>query len=336
MKVKSDESVVGSLKMRKNKLHNIFKNRFGHFRAGWRLLICLGMVTLCFAPVAGLLKLWDLLSPDIGRSGGFEELASAVSIIFYLGLSLSCVLGSWLTLRWIDKRPYPLLGLDFDFGAVRDYAKGFVLGFANILMIFIVLKISGQIEVQLSELNAAVFSGLAVYFIAFAVAAFFEEVFNRGYIFQALIEGTRKWIAVLIVSLIFVLGHGTNPGFGWNNAIFFFVHGILYCILYLMTRSIWVPAGFHVAWNWAQGSLMGMNVSGTEIKNTLFVCQAKGTDILSGGEFGAEGSLISIVISIFFIVFLVRSGWLKPVAFRSKLWRKYPAGFGLEPVDKDE
>ena len=80
---------------------------------------------------------------------------------------------------------------------------------------------------------------------------------------------------------------------------------------------------------------MGMNVSGTEIKNTLFVCQAKGADILSGGEFGAEGSLISIVISIFFIVFLVRSGWLKPVASRSKLWRKYPAGFGLEPVDKD-
>lgn len=163
--MKSDESAVELLKMRKNKLRHIFKNRFGHFRAGWRLLICLGMVTLCFAPVAGLLKLWDLLSPHIGRSDGFEELASAVSIIFYLGLSLSFVLGSWLTLRWIDKRPYPLLGLDFDFGP--------------------------------------------------------------------------------------------------------------------------------------------------------------------------EGSLMSIVISIFFIVFLVRSGWLKPDAFRSKLWRKYPAGFGLEPVDKD-
>jgi hypothetical protein len=72
-----------------------------------------------------------------------------------------------------------------------------------------------------------------------------------------------------------------------------------------------------------------------EIKNTLFLGVAKGPVILSGGEFGPEGSLISIVISVLFIVVLVKSGWLKPEAFRLKLWDKYPAGFGLEPADSD-
>ena len=306
----------------------ILRNRFGHFRAGWRILIWLGMVVVCFLPVAGLLKIWDLLSPDRSGSGGVEEFTSVVMIVFFLGLDLSVILGSWLTLRWIDKRPYALLGLDFNLKAIRDFSKGFLLGFINFLMIFGVLKISGLIDIRLSNLNFGVLKGMILYFIAFALAAFFEEATNRGYVFQALLEGTGMWIAVIVISLVFVLGHATNTGFAWNNAVFFFVHGALYCILYLLTRSIWVPFGFHLAWNWTQGSLFGMNVSGMEIKNTLFLGEAKGPVILSGGEFGPEGSLISIIISVLFIVVLVKSGWLKPDASRMNLWQKYTAGSG--------
>jgi membrane protease YdiL (CAAX protease family) len=312
---------------------NIFRNRFGNFRAGWRILIWLGMVITCFLPVAGLLKIWDLLSPDRSGSGGLEEFTSLVMIVFYVGLDLSIILGSWLTLRWIDKRPYALLGLDFSFKAIRDFSKGFLLGFINFLMIFGVMKISGLIDVKLSNLNSAVLKGMILYFIAFALAAFFEEAINRGYIFQALLEGTGMWIAVISISVVFVLGHATNTGFDWNNAVFFFVHGIIYCTLYLLTRSIWVPVGFHLAWNWIQGPLFGMNVSGQEIKNTFFLVEAKGPVILSGGAFGPEGSLISIVISVLFIVILVKSGWLKPDVFRIKLWQKYAAGSGPEPSD---
>lgn len=305
---------------------HIFRNRLGHFRAGWRILIWLGMVVICFVPVAGLLKIWDWLSPEKSGTGSLEEITSVINLVFFLGLNLSVVIGSWLTLRWIDKRPYALLGLDFNLKAIRDFSKGFLLGFINFVMILGVLKISGLIDVRLSNVNSAVFKGMILYFIAFALAAFFEEAINRGYFFQALLEGTGTWIAVIVIALIFVLGHAMNTGFNWNNAVFFFVHGILYCALYLLTRSIWVPVGFHLAWNWTQGSLFGMNVSGMEMKNTLFLGEAKGPKILSGGEFGPEGSLISIVISVIFIVFLVKSGWLKPDDFRIKLWKKYAKG----------
>ena len=195
--------------------------------------------------------------------------------------------------------------------------------------------IAGLIEIELSVINYTLFTSILKYFIVFAVAAVFEEVLNRGYFFQALIEGTRTWIAVAIVAVIFIIGHASNTGFAWNNAIFFFTHGALYCILYILIRSIWVPAGFHLAWNWTQGPLFGMNVSGTVVNNTMFSCEAKGPILLTGGEFGAEGSLITIIISMVFIVLLIKYKWLKPAAFRSALWRKYPAGFGLEPEDKD-
>ncbi|MFC2170824.1 lysostaphin resistance A-like protein [Calditrichota bacterium] len=321
--------------MRENKLKKLFRNRFGHFRAGWRIVICLGLIIAAFVPIAGLLKIWDLLTPDRSRPGNPDDFASLVNVVFFIGLNISVIVGSWLSLRWIDKRPYSLLGLDFNLSAVKDFSKGFLLGFLNILVIFIVLNFSGLVEVRISVLDSTLFAGVAWYFTVFAVAAIFEEVINRGYFFQALIEGTRTWIAVIIIALIFILGHISNPGFGWNNAIFFFVHGVLYCMLYLITRSIWVPAGFHLAWNWTQGSIFGMNVSGIVVEDTLFICETRGSTLLSGGDFGAEGSLISIVISIFFILFLIKSKWLKPAEFRSALWRKYPAGFGLEAEEQD-
>jgi membrane protease YdiL (CAAX protease family) len=321
--------------MHRNTSKKIFKNRFGHFRAGWRIIICLGMSIATFVPFAGLLKVWDLLSPEMGGSGGSDELASFVNIIYFIGLNISIIVGSWLTLRWIDKRPYALLGLDFNLGAVKDFAKGFLLGFLIFVIIFLALRIAGLIEIELSVMNSTLFTGIIKYFIVFTVAAVFEEVINRGYFFQALIEGTRTWIAVSIIAVVFIIGHASNPGFAWNNAVFFFIHGALYCILYLLTRSIWVPAGFHLAWNWTQGSLFGMNVSGTVVNDTLFSCETKGPVLLGGGEFGAEGSLMSIIISIVFIMLLIKSKWLKPAAFRSALWRKYPIGFGLEPEDTD-
>jgi uncharacterized protein (TIGR02145 family) len=71
--MKSDDSVVGSLKMRKNKLRNIFKNRFGHFRAGWRLLICLGMVTLCLALSIFLLSFLSYSQSTEKETGTFSD-----------------------------------------------------------------------------------------------------------------------------------------------------------------------------------------------------------------------------------------------------------------------
>lgn len=310
----------------------IFKNQFGHFRAGWRILFCLGIVIACIVPVAGLFKLWALLSPRVPGSGNQDDFTSLVNILWFTGLTLAAVAGSWLTLRWVDKRPYKLLGLDFNARSMLDFAKGFLLGFINFLMIFLVMNLFGVIEVKLSNVNSILLLGMVKYFIAFTAGAMFEEVINRGYFFQALIEGTRIWIAVGIIALLFIAGHGANTGFAWTNSIFFFIHGISYCLLYLLTRSVWVPVGFHLAWNWTQGSICGMNVSGTVVNHSLFVTIPSGSEMLTGGVFGAEGSLISIVVSIFFIVILILSGWLKQEASLKELWLKYPAGFGLEPI----
>jgi membrane protease YdiL (CAAX protease family) len=304
-------------------MRKILKNEYGNFRAGWRILFWLGISAVSFVPFAAILKLLDIFFPDLFRSGDSNKMNSFINIVFYTGLNFALVVGSWLTLRWIDRRPYTLLGLDFNRDAITSFAKGFFLGFINLFLVFLVLSLSGFIETRFLGIDINILISMFKYFIVFMVAAAFEETFNRGYVLQALIEGTNLWLAITIISIVFALGHANNTGFAWNNAIFFFVQGTIYSILYVKTCSLWVPIGFHFAWNWTQGPLFGINVSGTIMENTLFSSLPEGNVLLSGGEFGAEGSLIAIIISIIFLLWLIKTNWLKPRYESYMLWKKF-------------
>jgi membrane protease YdiL (CAAX protease family) len=169
----------------------------------------MGMSITTFLPIVGLLKVWALLSPETNGTGESADFASPKNIIFFMGLNISFIIGSWLTLRWIDKRPYTLLGMDFNLGAVKDFTRGFMVGLLNFGIIFVVLELAGLIEIELSVVHSSLFTGMITYFIVFTVAAVFEELLDRGYIFRALIEGTRPWIAISIVALAFVIGHAS-------------------------------------------------------------------------------------------------------------------------------
>ena len=283
------------------KPRRIARNRFGHLRTVWRILIYLGMVILAAAPLMGLLKAFSFLLP---AETGEENIASAVNIVFMLGIDIALVLGAWITLRWIDRRRFVLLGLSFSFQGIKELLAGFAFGFLYLTGIFLILWIAGFADVTRGGLSAQTLNGMLTYLLVFTVAGALEELANRGYLFQALIEGTRAWIAVLGLSLIFSLGHIFNEDFSWVGGICLFLHGILFGLAYLKTRSLWVPIGLHVAWNWAQGSVWGVKVSGTEIPDSLLESVPKGPELLSGGAFGVEGSLITIAVTIGLLLYI--------------------------------
>jgi membrane protease YdiL (CAAX protease family) len=139
-----------------------------------------------------------------------------------------------------------------------------------------------------------------------------EEVINRGYLFQTLCEGIGKVKAAVIISLIFSVIHIFNPDFSIMAGVFLFVHGLLYAVAYLKTRSLWTPIGLHMAWNLAQGSIAGAKVSGTSVSKSLFLSEISGPEVLTGGSFGVEGGLIAILVSIIILFLLIRSKWLRP------------------------
>jgi hypothetical protein len=310
----------------------IFRNRFGHIRTVWRMLIYLGMVILAALPVIGFLKAFSfILPPEIGE----EKIASAINVVFMLGIDIALVLGAWITLRWIDHRRFALFGLSFSSRGIKELAAGFAFGFLYLTGVFLILWIAGFADVTFGKMNSQTLQSILTYLVVFAAAGILEELVNRGYLFQVLIEGTRAWIAILGFSFLFSLGHIFNEDYSWISGLCLFLHGILFGLVYFRTRSLWIPIGIHVAWNWAQGPIWGINVSGTEISNTLLESVPKGPELLSGGNFGVEGSLITVLLTFGLLLYIWKAKWIKPTEEMTELWHKYPAGFGLSPYDTE-
>jgi membrane protease YdiL (CAAX protease family) len=311
------------------KSKGITRNRFGHLRTVWRMLIYMGMVILAAAPLMGLLKAFSFLLP---AETGQDKIASTINIVFMLGIDIALVLGAWFTLRWIDRRRFALLGMSFSFRGLKELLGGFAFGFLYLTGIFLILWIAGYVDVTTGGLDAQTLKGMLTYLVVFTVAGTLEELANRGYFFQALIEGTRALIAILGLSLVFSLGHIPNEDFSWIAGLCLFTQGVLFGLAYLKTRSLWIPIGIHVAWNWTQGSLWGIKVSGTKISNTLLESVPKGPELLSGGSFGIEGSLITLIVTIMLVLYIWKAKWIRPTEEMAALWRGYPSGFGLEPA----
>ncbi|MEO7071567.1 MAG: CPBP family intramembrane glutamic endopeptidase, partial [Rhodanobacter sp.] len=121
-----------------------------------------------------------------------------------------------------------------------------------------------------------------------------EEIMFRGVLFRIVEEGLGTWWALAVSALFFGAVHLGNPGATlWSSAAIAIEAGLLFGMLYHVTRSLALCMGLHAAWNFAQGTIYGIPVSGTGADGWL-VSTRSGPDWLSGGVFGAEASVIAL------------------------------------------
>ena len=304
-------------------IKKIFKNRFGHVRAGWRMLI---YVILSIALIMPTMKFLMTMNPEQTIISRWKLIGDLIMI------TITC-LTAYIVLRWVDKRPFGLLGISFTPGWFRELKIGLIMGFGIMTLLFLIFWITGINEVSVGAMNFDVLKSLLGMMVLFFFAAIIEEIITRGYLLQSLAEGSRQWIAMGVFSSLFTLAHVVNPNWSLAGAINIFLAGILFSVAYFKTRSLWIPNGLHMAWNWTQGSLWGMNVSGFVIPDTFMVSKPVGPEWLSGGEFGAEGSYIAVIALSALIWYIWQAEWIKPTEINAALWEKYPAGFGKEPVE---
>ncbi len=85
-----------------------------------------------------------------------------------------------------------------------------------------------------------------------------EEIIARGVIFRIVEEGLGTWAALIISALFFGAAHITNPGATlWSSAAIAIEAGLLFGMIYHVTRSLPICMGLHAAWNFAQGTIYG-------------------------------------------------------------------------------
>ena len=125
----------------------------------------------------------------------------------------------------------------------------------------------------------------------------FEELLHRGTIFRNVEALAGSWIALLVSALIFGLVHLGNPDSNIMRAIAIAIEAVLLLgALYLVTRRLWLSIGAHIAWNFTQGGIFSGSVSGAFEQPGLFKAVIEGPQLLTGGKFGMEASLVALAV----------------------------------------
>ncbi|HEX4850555.1 MAG TPA: CPBP family intramembrane glutamic endopeptidase, partial [Puia sp.] len=94
-----------------------------------------------------------------------------------------------------------------------------------------------------------------------------------------------------------------NPGMNFIPLINIFLAGILLGMNYIFTRNLWFAFLLHFAWNFFEGPILGYKISGINLP-TLLQMDLKGDLLLTGGEFGFEGSVINTGLTVIAILIL--------------------------------
>jgi membrane protease YdiL (CAAX protease family) len=177
-------------------------------------------------------------------------------------------------------------------GALRELGAGLLVG-ACLFMASI-----GGIA-ALGGYSIAGTTSPSVMLVPFAMgigSAVVEEIATRGIVFRLLEELLGTWAALALSSALFGLAHIANPhATVWSAFAIAVEAGTTLAAAYVVTRRLWLPIGIHAAWNFTQGGVFGVAVSGAEMRG-FFEGEMHGPAWLTGGEFGAEASAVALVV----------------------------------------
>jgi membrane protease YdiL (CAAX protease family) len=148
-----------------------------------------------------------------------------------------------------------------------------------------------------------------------------EELLFRGMLFRNFEETLGTWFSLLLTALLFGILHLLNPNATILAGIAVMLEaGVLLAAAYLATRRLWLPIGIHFAWNFTQGGIFGATVSGNQTRG-LFISTLSGPELLTGGSFGPEASIIAVVICLIAAIWLLRRAMVKG-EFKPPYWMR--------------
>ena len=274
----------------------IFVSPDGRIRAGWRLLMQLVLSLLFMIPLY-------LLASQVGGRN-MQIIASGIAI------SLAVWAAGWM----LDKRPVWDYGLRINSRWWKDCFSGVVM--ATLVMTLLVLFqwIMGWLDFTGFGWNRSsersflpVFGG---YLVTMAVVGFYEELWSRGYQLTNLTEGFyHGWnrnmagaIAIAISSVVFGVLHLSNPNATLFGMVVIILAGVMLAIPYVVTGQLGLSVGLHFAWNFIQGGIYGLPVSGIPFRQSIIQTRIDGPDLWTGGAFGPEGGIVGLIGVIVLII----------------------------------
>ena len=261
-------------------------------RAGWRLLIFIGLLLVLFGGTA-LIRNGGLQ----GARDAQKHLASFTMTPFLIGLSeaiafvILCL--ATLVMARLEHRKFSKYGLPLREGLGKDFGIGCLFGFLSISGTLLVMFLLHGFRITGFALRGkGILSALAGWAVAFLMVGLFEEFLNRGYLLYTLACGIGFWPAALVMSGFFAFGHAFNPHETLVGVASIVLFGLLVCLLLRRSGSLWCAIGFHTAYDWGQ-TLFGVPDSGIAPYHNLFNSAFSGPQWLTGGIVGPEASVLT-------------------------------------------
>ena len=229
---------------------------------------------------------------------------SHYTVFFQLAGFFFIALTVFLWVRYREKRPFSSLGF-YKQDWFKNLLKGFLIGAVQFSLVVVLLLVTGTGSLKLGQLSLQSLIFVVAIIPFWILQGGTEELVTRGWLFPAVSAKSNIFIGILISSALFGALHLFNPGVTVLSIVNIILDGIFACFLMLKYDNMWVLAGMHGAWNFVQGNIYGIQVSGQGASTSILNYSSQSSvDILSGGAFGAEGSIFASIVLIGCIAYL--------------------------------
>jgi len=240
---------------------------------------------LLFFSVFGMMILSDIAVMLTDEAEGLSK----ATIFAVAGSVILCAVYGWLSSMVEKRNVYELRFRRF----FPDMGSGWLVGGGAMVLSVLVMWVAGVYHM---DSISCPWSGIAHGLVFFLVVAVGEEIYCRAVLLRMVEERWGTTVALVVSCLFFGFMHYFNDGATVWSCVALAVTAVE-AASFIYSRSLWMPIGTHWAWNFIQGNVLGINVSGFQMEGSFIHATFSGPELLTGGAFGAEASIITVVVS---------------------------------------
>lgn len=275
----------------------------------WTSLL-IGLVLTEVAAAIGILVCIPFASAaDTSASSYLLRYAPAASLFLFVPIGAAFM----AYVRWVEGRSLASMGFTRR-NILPRYAAGMGLGAGMILLIAALTWMMGGLHFE-GFAQEVPWGLLALLFVGFLIQGMGEEVLCRGFLMVSAANRVPLWAAVAINTIFFAAMHLFNTSISWLAFLNLLLYGLFASLFFLRTDQIWGIGALHAMWNFFQGNVLGIPVSGQVSSTSLVHCTPaqESAALINGGGFGLEGGLATslvllVAIALLFVLPYNRNG----------------------------
>jgi membrane protease YdiL (CAAX protease family) len=222
------------------------------------------------------------------------------NVLYLIGVFLPLIFLVWLWLRIVEQRPLRTTGMVRPI--FKPYLRGLGIGALLFVSAVLFLGLLGYLEIENSGRGGAIWTtlgGTVLVLFGWIIQGAAEEILARGFLMPILSIRWGPAVGIIFSSLLFSALHLLNPNLSIISILNLFLFGIFAAFYALWEGGLWGVFAIHATWNWAQGNIFGLSVSGINLQSSILLNLVEtGPDWVTGGNFGPEGGVIVTLILV--------------------------------------